>query len=67
MTGDAQLRVDPRKLETELVPASIEFSTSGKAMKFYEVAPFAPDVTPKTIVNTARALSTDKELEAELR
>src|SRR5215475_8539549 len=55
----ALLQVHLRKLEAAgLVSASIEVSADGKAMKFYEVAPFALQLTPKTIMVAARSLST---------
>ena len=64
----ALLQVHLRKLEAAgLVSASIEVSADGKAMKFYEVAPFALHLTPDTIRIAARTLSTDRDLEAELR
>jgi predicted transcriptional regulator len=64
----ALLQVHLRKLEAAgLVSASVEVSADGKAMKFYEVAPFALDLTPETIRVAARTLSTDRDLEAELR
>jgi predicted transcriptional regulator len=64
----ALLQVHLRKLEAAgLVSASVEVSPDGKAMKFYEVAPFALDLTPDTIRIAARTLSTDRELETELR
>jgi predicted transcriptional regulator len=64
----ALLQVHLRKLEAAgLVSASVEVSADGKAMKFYEVAPFALHLTPETIMAAARTLSTDKDLEAELR
>ena len=64
----ALLQVHLRKLEAAgLVSASIEVSADGKAMKFYEVTPFALLVTPETIMIAARTLSTDRDLEAELR
>jgi predicted transcriptional regulator len=64
----ALLQVHLRKLETAgLVSASMEVSEDGKAMKFYEVVPFALYLTPETIRIAARTLSTDKDLEAELR
>ena len=64
----ALLQVHLRKLETAgLVSASVEVSADGKAMKFYEVAPFALHLTPETIMIAARTLSTNKDLEAELR
>jgi hypothetical protein len=49
------------------VSASVEVSADGKAMKFYEVAPFALTLTPEAIRIAARTLSTDSPLEAELR
>ena len=64
----ALLQVHLRKLEAAgLVSASMEVSADGKAMKFYEVAPFALHLTPDTIRIAARTLSTDRDLEAELR
>jgi predicted transcriptional regulator len=64
----ALLQVHLRKLEAAgLVSASIEVSPDGKAMKFYEVAPFALHLTPESIMTAARTLSTDRDLEAELR
>jgi predicted transcriptional regulator len=64
----ALLQVHLRKLEAAgLVTASVEVSADGKAMKFYEVAPFALHLTPETIRMAARTLSTEKDLEAELR
>ncbi len=64
----ALLQVHLRKLEAAgLVSASVEVSADGKAMKFYEVAPFALHLTPETIRIAAQTLSTDSDLEAELR
>ncbi len=64
----ALLQVHLRKLEAAgLVSASVEVSPDGKAMKFYEVAPFALDLTPDSIRIAARTLSTDREMETELR
>lgn len=64
----ALLQVHLRKLEAAgLVSASVEVSADGKAMKFYEVAPFALSLTPEAIRAAARTLSTDNGLEAELR
>jgi predicted transcriptional regulator len=64
----ALLQVHLRKLEAAgLVSASIEVSADGKAMKFYEVAPFALHLTPESIMTAARTLSTDRYLEAELK
>jgi predicted transcriptional regulator len=64
----ALLQVHLRKLEAAgLVSASAEVSADGKAMKFYEVAPFALHLTPETIMIAARTLNADKDLEEELR
>jgi predicted transcriptional regulator len=64
----ALLQVHLRKLEAAgLVSASMEVSADGKAMKFYEVAPFALHLTPDTIRIAAQTLSTDRDMEAELR
>ena len=64
----ALLQVHLRKLEAAgLVSAAIEVSEDGKAMKFYEVTPFALQLTPKTIMVAARTLGTDDEIEAEVR
>jgi predicted transcriptional regulator len=64
----ALLQVHLRKLVAAgLVSASIEVSADGKAMKFYEVAPFALHLTPESIMTAARTLSTDRYLEAELK
>ena len=64
----ALLQVHLRKLEAAgLVSASIEVSAEGKAMKFYEVAPFALRLTPESIMIAARTLSKDRYLEAELK
>ena len=78
----ALLQVHLRKLESAgLVRSSVEVSGDGKAMKFYEVAPFGLYLTPEAIAIAARSLSadnstdnstdnsstTDKDLTEELR
>src|SRR5215467_9103387 len=64
----ALLQVHLRKLEAAgLVSSAIEVSEDGTAMKFYEVAPFALELTPKTIMVAAHTLGTDDEVEAEVR
>jgi len=64
----ALLQVHLRKLEAAgLVSAAIEVSPDGKAMKFYEVAPFALELTPQTIMAAARTLAADSDLEADVR
>ncbi|MCX4460161.1 helix-turn-helix domain-containing protein (plasmid) [Streptomyces sp. NBC_01340] len=55
----ALLQVHLRKLESAgLVSASLELSQDGKAMKFYEVVPFALHLTPESIAEAAGTLST---------
>ena len=64
----ALLQVHLRKLEAAgLVSSVIEVSDDGKAMKFYEVAPFAIQLTPKTIMDAAQSLGTESNLELEIR
>ena len=64
----ALLQVHLRKLQAAgLVSAVIEVSEDGKAMKYYEVTPFAFHLTPETIMTATRSLSVKGELEAELR
>ena len=64
----ALLQVHLRKLQAAgLVSASIEVSADGKAMKFYEVTPFAFQLTPDTIMAAALTLTADADLEAEVR
>jgi predicted transcriptional regulator len=64
----ALLQVHLRKLEAAgLVSAAIEVSEDGKAMKFYEVAPFALQLTPDTIMVAARTLHVGSEIDAEVR
>lgn len=57
-----------RKLQAAgLVSAVIEVSEDGKAMKFYEVTPFALQLTPETILVAARTLGVDSDIDAEVR
>jgi predicted transcriptional regulator len=64
----ALLQVHLRKLEAAgLVQAAIEVSPDGKAMKFYEVTPFALHLTPKTIMVAARTLDAESDLEPEVQ
>jgi len=54
----ALLQVHLRKLEAAgLVSADVEVSPDGKAMKFYEVTPFAVLLTPEVIEAAARTLT----------
>ncbi len=62
----ALLQVHLRRLEAAaLVRSTIEVSPDGKAMKFYEVEPFALDVTPETLAAAARTIGTDGTLDTE--
>jgi predicted transcriptional regulator len=63
----ALLQVHLRKLEAAgLVSAVIEVSEDGKAMKFYEVTPFALHLTPHVVMTAARTLGTASELTVEV-
>lgn len=54
------VQVHLRKLEAAgLVSAQLELSEDGKAMKFYEITPFALHLTPRAIVAATETL-TDK-------
>ena len=60
----ALLQVHLRKLQAAgLVSADIEVSEDGKAMKFYEVTPFALQLTPETIMVAVRTLRTSSDLD----
>ena len=64
----ALLQVHLRKLEAAgLVSATIEVSEDGKAMKFYEVVPFAVLLTPGAIAAAARTLGIDSDTDLEVR
>ena len=58
----ALLQVHLRKLVAAgLVSAAIEVSEDGKAMKFYEVVPFALEVTPQAVVRAVPTLTVGRE------
>jgi predicted transcriptional regulator len=64
----ALLQVHLRKLQAAgLVSADIEVSEDGKAMKFYDVTPFALQLTPQTIMTAVRTLRASSDLDAEAR
>ena len=64
----ALMQVHLRKLQAAgLVSAVIEVSADGKAMKYYEITPFALQLTPETIMVAARTLGADSDLDAEVR
>jgi DNA-binding transcriptional ArsR family regulator len=44
-----------------LVKGRLELSGDGKALKFFEVTPFAIDLTPELVVAAARTLSLDSD------
>jgi DNA-binding transcriptional ArsR family regulator len=44
-----------------LVTGRLELSGEGKAMKFFEVNPFALSLTPESVVEAARTLTEQKE------
>jgi predicted transcriptional regulator len=59
----ALLQVHLRKLEAAgLVSADIEVSADGKAMKFYEVTPFAVLLTPEVIEAATHTLTAAADL-----
>jgi predicted transcriptional regulator len=63
----ALLQVHLRKLEAAgLISATIEVSEDGKAMKYYEVMPFALHLTPETVMVAARSLWAQADLPAEV-
>ena len=64
----ALLQVHLRKLQAAgLVSADIEVSGDGKAMKFYQVTPFALRLTPQAIAAAVRTLRAGSDLDAEVR
>ncbi len=64
----ALLQVHLRKLEAAgLVSATIEVSADGKAMKFYEVAPFTVLLTPTAIASAVRTLGIDSDADVGAR
>jgi predicted transcriptional regulator len=64
----ALLQVHLRKLQAAgLVSADIEVSQDGKAMKFYDVTPFALQLTPQTIMAAVRTLHANGDLHAKVR
>lgn len=60
------LQVHLRKLEAAgLVSAHLELSEDGKAMKFYEVVPFALHLTPETIAAVALTLDVRDDIDGD--
>lgn len=61
----ALLQVHLRKLEAAgLVRAQLELSEDGKAMKFYEIEPFAVELSPESVADAVRTL-TSTEISTE--
>jgi ArsR family transcriptional regulator len=53
-----------RRLEAAgLVSGRLELSNDGKALRFYEVTPFAIHLTPDLVVEAARTLDDESELQ----
>lgn len=53
-----------RRLEAAgLVSGRLELSDDGKALRFFEVTPFAINLTPDLVVEAARTLGEESELE----
>ncbi|MEU6098763.1 winged helix-turn-helix domain-containing protein [Streptomyces sp. NPDC047079] len=62
----ALLQAHLRKLQAAgLVSAQLEISSDGKAMKFYEVTPFALHLTPESIADAVTTLSTHDSVQQE--
>lgn len=58
--GRTLLHLHLRRLEeVGLVRGSLELSSDGKAMKFYEVPPFRVELTPATITAAAERMATE--------
>ncbi|WP_245627467.1 ArsR/SmtB family transcription factor [Actinomadura oligospora] len=56
------LQVHLRKLEAAgLVTGNVEVSPEGKAMKFYEIAPFRLELTPEAVRRAVRTLSAPED------
>ena len=60
------LQMHLTKLEAAgLVKSRLELSSDGKAMKFYDLVPFALTLTPQTIAAAAASLGADANEEKE--
>ncbi|TDC06872.1 ArsR family transcriptional regulator [Streptomyces sp. 8K308] len=47
-----------------LITGSLELSEDGKAMRYFEVAPFLYELTPRTITDAADSLRPEQETES---
>jgi len=57
----ALLQVHLRRLEAAgLVTSTLEISEDGKAMKFYEVRPFAVELTPEAVAAASVTLTIER-------
>ncbi|AXG80955.1 ArsR/SmtB family transcription factor [Streptomyces paludis] len=64
--GRPLLHMHLQRLEgAGLVVGSLELSEGGKAMKYFELAPFAYTLTPSTVAEAAATLTTRQEQEKE--
>jgi ArsR family transcriptional regulator len=62
------LHMHLQRLETAgLVNGRLELSTDGKAMKYFEVTPFAITLTPQAITDAARSLTNTSETRGSSR
>lgn len=60
------VHVHLQRLEAaRLVSGTLELSPDGKAMKFYDVTPFALTLTPETVAQAAGSLSPEARKETE--
>jgi len=48
-----------------LIKGSLELSPAGKAMKFFEVTPFALHLTPETVADAVKTLTDDRPGESD--
>jgi len=56
------LHMHLRRLEAAgLVLGTLELSTDGKAMKYFEAAPFAIELTPKSVREAVKTLTVSEE------
>jgi DNA-binding transcriptional ArsR family regulator len=60
--GRPVLHMHLRRLEAAgLIVGSLELSRDGKAMRYYEAAPFALQITPEVVRLAVRTLTTNEE------
>jgi DNA-binding transcriptional ArsR family regulator len=60
--GRPVLHMHLRRLEAAgLIVGSLELSKDGKAMRYYEAAPFALQITPESVREAVRTLTASEE------